>query len=78
MLDELVHHWSIKPLTMFNLRQPTLQGLSYLPLNIVAAELMNYISPISFYLKQYEASSHSSNLQLELDKLSANLRTLQT
>jgi Mg2+ and Co2+ transporter CorA len=78
MLDELVYHWAIKPPTMFNPRRPTLQGLSYLPLNIVVAEWINYISLMSFSLKQYEASSLSSDLQLELDKLSANLRTLQT
>jgi Mg2+ and Co2+ transporter CorA len=78
MLDELVYHWATKPQTMFDPRQPTLRGLSYLPLNIVAAEWINFISLMSFCLKQYEASSLSSDLQLELDKLSANLRTLQT
>jgi hypothetical protein len=78
MLDELVYHWAIKPPAMFNPRQPTLQGLSYLPLNIVAGVWINYISLMSYCLKQYEASSLSNNLQLELDKLSANLRTLQT
>jgi hypothetical protein len=78
MLDKLIYHWVIKPPKIFDPRQPTLQGLSYLPLNIVATEWINYISLMSFCLKQYEASSLSSDLQLELDKLSANLQTLQT
>jgi len=78
MLDEIVYHWAIKPPTMFDPRRPTLQSLSYFPLRVAAAEWVNYISLMSFSLKRYEASSLSSNFQLELDKLSANLRTLQT
>ena len=78
MLDELIYHWAIKQPTMFNPLRPTIQALSYLPLKIVAAEWINYISVMSFSLKHYEASDISEDLPAELDRLSANLQALQT
>ena len=78
MLDELVHHYELKQSTILEPSKPTLQALSYLPLKIVAAEWINYISVMSFCLKHYETSDMSQDLQAELDRLSSNLRTLQT
>ena len=63
---------------MFDPGRPTVQALSYFPMKVVAAEWVNYIAVMAHSLKQYEAHNLSQDLQAELNRLSANLRTLQT
>ncbi|EEU38403.1 uncharacterized protein NECHADRAFT_26045, partial [Fusarium vanettenii 77-13-4] len=94
MLDELVYYWmsaSTPALAMLEASAPpSLQALAYLPLRIVAAEWVNYITLIDFSLKEYEwrgSDGRVSSTRLvagpmdwtdKLDALDARLRALQT
>ncbi|UKZ93130.1 uncharacterized protein TrAFT101_008054 [Trichoderma asperellum] len=57
MLDELVYYWTASgpPAGIFEASgPPSLHALAYLPLRIVAAEWVNYITLVDFSAKEYE------------------------
>lgn len=74
MFDDLKYYWSRNVPACFNLRDPSLQSLSYYPLKIVAAEWVKYVAVMYHCIKQYE---YQHDKLPELDKFNKDLRELQ-
>ncbi|KAL4939898.1 hypothetical protein BDV06DRAFT_224619 [Aspergillus oleicola] len=78
LLDDLQYYWERELPVMFDPAKPTLFALSFYPLKIIAAEWNNYMAAMSYHLKRHEYAVEAFNRRvMELDKLDAELRSLQ-
>jgi CorA-like Mg2+ transporter protein len=78
VLEDLVSYWGGETPHSFKADQPTLLSLAYFPLRIVAGEWMVYAHTWSTNIKPYEYSTNIAAGTTSLDKLDADLRTLQS
>lgn len=78
MLRELIYHWTRSVPPAFSANKPSFGTFTYYPLKIIATQRINYVLVIVIGLREYEITTRlSSELNMELKKVSSNLRMLQ-
>ncbi|OAG04470.1 uncharacterized protein CC84DRAFT_1217922 [Paraphaeosphaeria sporulosa] len=74
LLEDLQYYWTLDLPNCFDATNPSLQALSYYPLNIVAAEWVKYVAVMNHCIKQFE---YQHNHLPELDQFNRDLTELQ-
>lgn len=74
LMEDLQYYWTRALPDCFDTTNPSLQALSYYPLNIVAAEWVKYVAVMHHCIKQFE---YQHNHLPELDQFNRDLTELQ-
>lgn len=78
LLEDLANCWSSRNPDSFNPCDPSFNALAYYPLKIVAAEWVKYVAVMYRAVKQFEYTASVTNIRDELNKLNADMRSLQS